>query len=144
VAHRKRILKYATKLCVIRDGTQAIFGPAKTVAEKLMAAANTKQDRKVSVRKAPVETDLTIDAKVTQIMPHTIPPLLDTQFTAPPIQSAPVQQTAMQKPPMPKVPQQAVMMNHQPAVTVMAPNAQPEAIKFNVPPNPYLRSQGVN
>lgn len=38
VAHRRKALAHATKLCAIKNGTQIMFGPAKAVAEKLMQA----------------------------------------------------------------------------------------------------------
>ena len=41
VAHRKRILKDATKLCVLKNGSVGLFGPAKLVAQKLAGTPQT-------------------------------------------------------------------------------------------------------
>ena len=43
VAHRKKAIQHATKLCVIKDGTQLVFGPAREVAEKLMQAKKSSK-----------------------------------------------------------------------------------------------------
>ncbi len=130
VAHRKKILKYATKLCVIKNGTLGLFGAAKAVAEKLMSSGNAK----------PV-----ISSKQPQASGRS--PVL-TQLKEP--VEAPVKASdqtpreASTKQELPPVPGKTEYAPIQPAPAQPIPAAQAmAALRFNAPPNPYLNPQGV-
>ena len=134
VAHRKRILKYATKLCVIKDGTLGMFGPAKAIAEKLMGSANTKQVKKI--KKAPVAKRVT-----KQVPKQPAPPSSTAQPSYAPIQSTHMNVAAAKVAPGQSAPVQSAPAQATASYMPLASAPPILANQFNVPPNPYLRPQ---
>ena len=64
VAHRRTALKHANKLCVIKDGTVLISGPAKHVIDQLSKAKKTTQSPQIAAQ-APVSDQQIQNPQVT-------------------------------------------------------------------------------
>jgi len=126
VAHRKRILKYSTKLCLILEGKMSLFGPAKTIAKKIMDAGKKKLPRVQNVKSA--RPSQNTPSQTFNSAPDPSP--LSAEIYTPLVQQAPHNKT-----PMPAVPDQSVAMQT-PINPLLAP-------QFNVPPNPYLHALGI-
>jgi PrtD family type I secretion system ABC transporter len=145
VAHRRNALRYATKLCVIKDGTKLVFGPAQEVANKLKQVQGAKsppQRRQTAAASVSVEKLSVENTRVQKT-----PPLQ----TPPPVFAAPTRTTAdrnteqvhfetqVQSPV-----QSDAEPVQQPAVAYASDNTienfQPSTYARNIPPNPYLRA----
>ena len=127
VAHRKKILKHATKLCVIKNGTLGLFGPAKAVAEKLMGSNKAKTDKPVK-----------------RAQPSNRTPVLEKTLEQMKVEKA---KPSTQKPNIPELPPQPGKTEYAP---IQSTPVQPDqaalattALRFNAPPNPYLNPEGV-